>query len=156
MPDYTRFKNAARVSPLAGRYRPKQYTSPLDTQNLMSTKEFHKRYIGTRPGNRYTDSVDIVEVPEPREVHSFVPPVSPETPVTATSATATQRSETETSLGGDTYHENEEYAPTGCFGFGKHRGKKRSNAEVDHDYDIPSPKKLRRSSSWRSWFHLEK
>jgi hypothetical protein len=115
MPDYTRFRNAARASPLAGRYHPKKYTSPLDTQNLMSAKEFHKRYIGARPGNRYTDSVDIVEVPEPREVHSLVSPVSPETPVTATSATATQRSETETSLGGDTYRENEEYAPNGWY-----------------------------------------
>lgn len=115
IPDHTRFHNAARASPLAGRYRPKKYTSPLDTQNLMSTKEFHKQYISKKPGNHYTGSADIVEVPQPREVRSPVSPISPETPVTATSATATQRSETETSLGGDTYHENEEYAPVGWY-----------------------------------------
>jgi hypothetical protein len=115
MPDYTRFRNAARVSPLAGRYHPKKYTSPLDTQNLMSTKEFHQKYIGKRPGNHYTDATDIIEVPEQKELRSPASPQTPETPLTATSVTATQRSETETSLGSDTYHENEEFAPTGWY-----------------------------------------
>ena len=101
-----RGRNAARASPLSGRYCPTKYSSPLDTQHLMTPKEFQSRYIRNKPGNRYTDTGEVVEIPKDGE------PISPQTPITPSTATSTQRSETQTSLGSSTYHENEEHAPT--------------------------------------------
>lgn len=74
----------------------------------MSPEEFHNRFIRNKPGNGYTDNNDFVEEPDHDQ------PQSPDTPVTATSASNTQRSETQTSLGSSTYHENEQ-APTGWY-----------------------------------------
>src|SRR5256714_4622440 len=104
------YKNAARASPLAGRHVAKKYTSPLDTKNLITPEEFQRQYIKRKSRNCYQDS-GIVEVPEPhKKMRRSVE--SPVTPVTASSTT--QRSETQTSLGGDTYHEdNDDYAPSG-------------------------------------------
>jgi hypothetical protein len=102
-----RGRNAARLSPLSGRYCPTKYSSPLDTQHLMTPDEFQNQYIRNKPGNRYTDKNDVVEIPQHGE------PPSPQTPITPSTETSTQRSETQTSLGSSTYHENEEHAPTG-------------------------------------------
>ena len=99
--------NAARVSPLSGRFTPKKYSSPLDMSHLMSPEEFHQQRIRNKPGNAYTGGNGIVEEPD----HDQLP--SPETPFTATSASNTQRSDTQTSFGSSTYHENDEQAPTG-------------------------------------------
>ena len=104
-----RGRNAARVSPLSGRHCITKYSSPLDTQHLMTPDEFQNQYIRKKPGNRYTDKGDVVEVPEHGEANS---PLTPTTPFTATS---TQRSETQTSLGSSTCNENEEHAPTGWY-----------------------------------------
>jgi hypothetical protein len=103
----TRVCNAARVSPLSGRFTPKTYSSPLDMSHLMSPEEFHQQYIRNKPGNAYTDDNVIVEEPHHDQ------PLSPETPVTATSASNTQRSDTQTSFGSSTYQENDEQAPRG-------------------------------------------
>lgn len=105
------YKNAARASPLAGRHIAKKYTSPLDTKNLISPEEFQRQFIANKSRNFYGADSGIVEVPEPyKKMRRSAE--SPVTPVTASSTT--QRSETQTSLGGDTYHENnDDYAPSG-------------------------------------------
>jgi len=107
-PTAPRCRNAARVSPLSGRLVPTKYSSPADTQHLISAEEFQNRFIRSNPGNRYTDSDQVVEEPENAEV------ISPQTPSTAfTGISGTQRSETETSVGSSVHHDNEEHAPTG-------------------------------------------
>ena len=106
-PEYARFRNAARASPLSGRHVPMHYTTPLDTQNLITAEEFQRQFIRNKPGNRYTDTDDVVEAPKDARSES------PSTPVTATSGTATQRSETETSLEGSTILDTDDHAPTG-------------------------------------------
>ena len=108
----THYKNAARASALSGRFHPKKYTSPLETRNLMTPEEFQRQFIKNKPRNNYTNDSTIAEVPDPvKKIRRSVE--SPVTPVTASSTT--QRSETETSLGGDTYHENDDYAPSGWY-----------------------------------------
>jgi hypothetical protein len=103
----TRACNAARVSPLSGRHVPTKYSSPLDTSHLMSPEEFHNRFIRNKPGNVYTGNKGIVEESEHDQLQS------PETPVTTSSVSNSQRSETQTSLGSSTYHENVEEPPAG-------------------------------------------
>ena len=104
--------NAARVSPLSGRYHPKKYTSPLDTKNLLTPEEFHRQFVKNNSKNPYTEHKSINEVPGPvKRMRQSVE--SPVTPVTASSTA--QRSDTQTSLGGDTYIENDDYAPSGWY-----------------------------------------
>ena len=160
--DSPQCRNAARMSTLSGRHIPMKYTTPLDTKHLMGKDEFERKYIRNKPGNRYTDDEAVVEVPD--SVHHRSP-VSPTTPTTATSTSATQRSDTVTSVGSNTtYQESQEdHAPTGWYcrnresrsdyislGFGL-SGRKRSKDNSSDDSVKPSPKKLHRSSSWKSW-----
>jgi hypothetical protein len=169
--DSTRFRNAARVSPLSGRHIPTKYTSPLDTQHFLTPEEFHDQFIRNKPGNRYTDKHDVLEIPLRTNMAASKSSQSPVTPVTATSTTATQRSETQTSVGSSTYHHNDEQAPTGWYyptlityfmianfislGFGRSDSRKRSKAFADDgsdEYNHKPPKRVRRSLSWKSWY----
>jgi len=107
-------RNAARMSTLSGRHVPMKYTTPLNTKHLMGREEFERTYIRNKPGNRFTDDGEVVEIPESANHRS---PVSPSTPTTATSTSATQRSDTVTSVGSSTtYHDSQEdHAPTGWY-----------------------------------------
>ena len=107
--DSSHFRNAARASPLSGRHIPNQYMSPLDTKHLITPSQFESKYVAGKPGNRYTDNEDIVEIPEGVSGNSVVLPSTPSTPVTAT-----QRSETVTSVGSSTtYRDEDNHVPTG-------------------------------------------
>lgn len=107
------YKNAARASALSGRYHPKKYTSPLDTKNLITPGEFHRQFIKNGSKNPYTQRRSASEVPAPvNKLRQSLD--SPVTPVTALSGT-TQRSLTNSSVGGDTYHENDDNAPLGWY-----------------------------------------
>ena len=102
-------RNASRVSPISGRHRPTKYSSPLDTQHLMTPDEFQIQYIRNKTGNRYTDNGDVVEILEHGEANPLL------TPTTLFTVVCTQRSETQTSLGCSTHKENGEHAPTGWY-----------------------------------------
>jgi hypothetical protein len=111
---YPVYKNAARASPLAGRHTAKKYASPLDMKNLLTPEEFQRQFIENKSNKCYKADSGVIEVPEPvKKMRRSVE--SPVTPVTASSTT--QRSETQTSLGGDTYHENnnDDDAPSGWY-----------------------------------------
>jgi len=103
-----RIRNEARSAVLSGRHILKNYTSPLDTQHLMSKEEFRNKFIRNKPGNLYTGSQDVVEVREEACVPS---PISPITPASQTTAVSTQRSVTATSR--TSY--DDEPAPTGWY-----------------------------------------
>ena len=108
-PNCTRYRNAARASPLTGRHVPTKYTSPNDTNRLITKEEFMNRFIRDKAGNRYTDSDDIIEQPSPT---SLISPTTPSS-IAPTSASTTQRTETATSYGSDTSQDKVEHAPTG-------------------------------------------
>jgi hypothetical protein len=103
--DYPRDKNAARASPLAGRFIPSKYLSPIDTQHLMTTDKFHDQFIRNKPGNKYTGRRDVIEVPSPTSTQS---------PITATFS-ASQRSDSQTSMGSNDHRYNEYSAPSGWY-----------------------------------------
>jgi len=105
--DYSQYRNPARAPPMSGRFMPKRYSSDQDTKHMLSTAHFYDKYIHNQRGNPYTNSGDIVEVGAQEAVPAPVSPQSPETPVTAISAT-TQRSETQSTLGGSTILEEHE------------------------------------------------
>src|ERR1700694_4728022 len=86
--EYSRYRNAARAAPLSGPIHPLKYTSPLDTQNLMTVEEFRQNKRGGKPGNLYTGGGDITEMSSPTE--------------TASPQTATSRTRSETVLSGTT------------------------------------------------------
>jgi hypothetical protein len=105
--DYTQFWNAARASPLAGRFTPKKYPSGGDEGKLMSAAEFHAKYIHNRPGNIYTDSGDNIEVPSPTTTATLASPISLHSPVSPVSDASTKRHGTESSLGGSTFRDDD-------------------------------------------------
>jgi hypothetical protein len=107
--EYSRYRNAARAAPLSGRIHPLKYTSPLDTKDLMTAEEFRQKKIRGKPGNRYTDGGDIIEI------HTPTGTGSPQTATTARSETllsgTTERSDTARSP--IKYKGNEDFAPHG-------------------------------------------
>jgi len=164
--DYSRFRNVARAPPMSGHFEPKKFSpGEVDESQLLSTAEFRKKYIKNQPGNVYTDTGDVVEVPGPVRAVTPVSLHSPQTPVTALSG-STQRSETESSLGGSTYREEEDRAPSswfahrvtvlnhsGVFDFVKKNGRKRGAEHLEKPSNgFPKKKRVRRSLSWRSWY----
>lgn len=151
---------------MSGRFEPKRFSpGEVDESQLISKAEFHNKYIKNKPGNVYTDTGDVLEVPEPVRAATPVSLHSPQTPVTAISG-STQRSETESSLGGSTYREEEDRAPSswfahrvtvlnhsGLFGFVKKNSGKRGAEHLENSSNgFPKKKRLRRSLSWRSWY----
>jgi hypothetical protein len=103
--DYSRYRNAARAAPIAGHFTPKMYSSGGEEGRLLSPSQFHNKYIQNQPGNIYTDSGDVVEVPSPTTTKSPTSAISPQSPLSALSDGSTRRSQS--SLGDSTFHEEE-------------------------------------------------
>lgn len=115
--DYKQYRNAARASPLSGHFVPKTFTEGSDDNDLIPVKEFHKRYIHRQPGNIYTDSGDIEEVPSPTATSpTAISPISAHTPLSPRKSSSTwRRTGTESSLGGSTVREEEEVATSSWY-----------------------------------------